>query len=188
MSRRARRDVRPSQVVVDGVAWPVQGAQAAIVDGSRVLLQLRPFPPGWELPGGHVERHEDPVDTAVREALEETGYQVAIRGIVGVYSWSGLRNAADAVFLAEVVGGRRRRSIEALHSTFVTADRIPRTAFPWCRQRVYDALARSEGAPPVHRVQPITLRNVATFSTSWLSAPLDHLRHIGAAGPRGDGG
>ena len=42
-------------MVVDGVAWPVQGAQAAIVDGPRVLLQLRPFPPAWELPGGHVE-------------------------------------------------------------------------------------------------------------------------------------
>jgi 8-oxo-dGTP pyrophosphatase MutT (NUDIX family) len=162
---------------VDGVAWPVQGAQAAIVDGSRVLLQLRPFPPGWELPGGHVELDEDPAETAVREVEEETGYRVNIRGLVGVYSWSGLRNAADAVFLAEIAGGQARWSIEALRTIFVSADRIPRTAFPWSRQRVYDALARSEGAPPVHRVQPVTLRNVATFGTSWLSAPLDHSRN-----------
>jgi 8-oxo-dGTP pyrophosphatase MutT (NUDIX family) len=179
LTRRDRRAARPSQVVVDGVVWPVQGAQAAIVDGSRVLLQLRPFPPGWELPGGHVEREEDPAATAVREAEEETGYRIVIRGLVGVYSWSGLRNAADAVFLAEIAGGKKRWSIEALRTVFVTADRIPRTAFPWCRQRVYDALARSEGAPPVHRVQPITLRNVATFGTSWLSAPLDRLRGSG---------
>ena len=55
MTRRDRRAESPSQVVVDGVVWPVQGAQVAILDGSRVLLQLRPFPPGWELPGGHVE-------------------------------------------------------------------------------------------------------------------------------------
>jgi 8-oxo-dGTP pyrophosphatase MutT (NUDIX family) len=113
----------------------------------------------------------------VREAEEETGYRVNIRGLVGVYSWSGLRNAADAVFLAEIAGGHKRWSIEAMRTVFVSADRIPRTAFPWCRQRVYDALARSEGAPPVHRVQPITLRNVATFSTSWLSAPLDRMRN-----------
>ena len=163
-------------MVVDGVTWPVQGAQAAIVDGSRVLLQLRPFPPGWELPGGHVEPDEEPVETAVRETEEETGYRVNIRGLVGVYSWSGLRNAADAVFLAEIAGGEARWSVEALRSIFVTADNLPRTAFPWCRQRVYDALARSEGAPPVHRIQPITLRNVATFGSSWLSAPLDRLR------------
>ena len=176
MTRRDRRAPRPAQVVVDGAAWTVQGAQAAIVDGSRVLLQLRPFPPGWELPGGHIEADEEPVETAVREAQEETGYTINIRGLVGVYSWSGLRNAADAVFLAEIAGGAPHWTIEALRSIFVSADSIPRTAFPWCRQRVYDALARSEGAPPVHRIQPVTLRNVATFGSSWLSAPLDRLR------------
>ena len=170
------RNARPSQVVVDGVAWPVTGAQAAIVQGPRVLVQLRPLPPGWELPGGHVEPGEDPATTAEREAGEETGYRIAIRGLVGVYSWSGLRNASDAVYLAEIVGGSRRRSIEAVHSIFVTADRIPRTAFPWCRQRVFDALARSEGAPPVHRVQPVTLRTVATFATSFAAGPVDRLR------------
>lgn len=161
---------------MDGVAWPVQGAQVAIVDGSRVLLQLRPFPPGWEMPGGHVEEDEDPAETAVREAEEETGYVVHIRGLVGVYSWSGLRNAADAVYLAEVAGGRRRWSIESWRTVMVTADRIPRTAFPWTRQRVYDALARSEGAPPVHRVQPVTVRQVAAFGTSWMNAPIERLR------------
>ena len=160
------------------MVWPVQGAQVAIVDGSRVLLQLRPFPPGWELPGGHVEWEEDPAQTAVREAEEETGYRVAIRGLVGVYSWSGLRNAADAVFLGEVSGGRPRRSIESLRSLFVTADHMPPTTFPWTRQRVYDALARSEGAPPVHRAQPVTPRTVLAFGTSWLSAPLDRLRRV----------
>jgi 8-oxo-dGTP pyrophosphatase MutT (NUDIX family) len=176
LTRRDRRPKRPSQVVVDGVAWPVQGAQAAIVDGPRVLLQLRPFPPGWELPGGHVERDEDPAETAVRETEEETGYRVNIRGLVGVYSWSGLRNAADAVFLAELAGGERHWSIESLRTVFVTAEAIPLTAFPWCRQRVYDALARSEGAPPVHRIQPVTLRSVAAFSSSWLAAPVDRMR------------
>jgi 8-oxo-dGTP pyrophosphatase MutT (NUDIX family) len=179
LTRRDRRAESPSQVVVDGVVWPVQGAQVAILDGSRVLLQLRPFPPGWELPGGHVEPDEDPAQTAVREAEEETGLRVNIRGLVGVYSWSGLRNAADAVFLAEVAGGHARWSLESLRTIYVTADGIPRTAFPWCRQRVYDALARSEGAPPVHRVQPITPRTVAAFSTSWLSSPFDRLRGRG---------
>jgi len=182
LTRRDRRPARPSQVVVDGVVWPVQGAQVAIVQDSRVLLQLRPFPPGWELPGGHVEPDEDPAETAVREAEEETGYSVTVRGLVGVYSWSGLRNAADAVFLAEIDGGARRWSLESLRAVFAPADGIPRTAFPWCRQRVYDALARSEGAPPVHRVQPVTARTVAAFGTSWLSGPFDRLRRLGKTG------
>ena len=64
----------------------------------------------------------------------------------------------------------------AVCTVFVTADALPLTAFPWCRQRVYDALARSEGAPPVHRIQPVTLRSVAAFSSSWLAAPVDRMR------------
>lgn len=171
-------------MVVDGVTWPVQGAQVAIVDGTRVLLQFRPFPPGWELPGGHVEPDEEPPETAVRETEEETGYRVHIRGLVGVYSWSGLRNAADVVYLAEIAGGSSRWSIEAWRSIFVDAEHLPVTAFPWCRQRVYDALARSEGAPPVHRVQPVTLRQVASFSTAWMGTPVDRLRRVGRRGPR----
>ena len=183
MIGRDRRPDRPSQVVVNGVAWPVQGAQVAIVDGPRVLLQLRPFPPGWELPGGHVEPDEEPAETAVREAEEETGYVVHLRGLVGVYSWSGLRNAADVVYLGEVAGGSPRWSLEAWRSIFVTADHIPRTAVPWCHQRIYDALARSEGAPPVHRIQPVTVRQVVSFGTAWMASPVDRVRRLGRRGP-----
>jgi 8-oxo-dGTP pyrophosphatase MutT (NUDIX family) len=53
-------------VVIDGVEWPVQGAQVAIVQRGRVLLQFRPWPPGWELPGGHVDPGEEPAVTAAR--------------------------------------------------------------------------------------------------------------------------
>ncbi|MFN2568554.1 MAG: NUDIX hydrolase, partial [Candidatus Dormibacteria bacterium] len=97
-------------VTVDGVAWPVRGAQVAIVQDGRVLVQLRPWPPGWELPGGHCEAGEDPRTAATREAEEETGHAVRITGLVGVYSWSGLRSVGDAVYLAEITGGRRRWS------------------------------------------------------------------------------
>ena len=38
----------------------VMGAQVAIVERGRVLLQFRPWPPGWELPGGHCKPGEDP--------------------------------------------------------------------------------------------------------------------------------
>ena len=81
---------------------------------GRVLLQFRPWPPGWELPGGHCEPGEDPAVTAARETEEETGYRVRIAGIVGVYSWRGLRSAGDVVYLGEVIGGAPRRSLEVV--------------------------------------------------------------------------
>lgn len=161
------------QIVVDGVAWPIQGAQVAIVDRGRVLLQFRPWPPGWELPGGHVDPDEEPAEAAAREAEEETGFQVRILGLVGVYSWRGLRSVGDALYLAEIVGGHHRRTLEAWSTRFVNPAQMPRTIFPWCRQRVYDAVARAEGAAPVHRVQDVTAYHVAHFATAWMRAPYD---------------
>ncbi len=150
----------------------------AIVEHGRVLLQLRPFPPGWELPGGHCEAGEDPALTAAREAEEETGYAVRIERVVGVYTWQGLRSAGDVVFLGRITGGRPRRSIEAWASRMSSPDSLPRTTFPWMRDRVHDAIACAAGAPPVHRVQPVTLHHVVLFATAWMAEPVDALRRM----------
>lgn len=164
------------RVTVDGIAWPVQGAQVAVLDGPRVLLQLRPFLPGWELPGGHCEPYEDPAATAARETREETGLVVRIRALVGVYTWAGLRSAGDVVYLGEIDGGRRRRSLEAWASRMVDVEHLPRTLFPWQHQRVADAVECAAGAPPVHRVQPVTVRHVLMFGSAWLLSPLERRR------------
>ncbi|MFZ0129281.1 MAG: NUDIX hydrolase [Candidatus Dormiibacterota bacterium] len=164
-----------SAVIVEGVEWQVEGAQIAIVERGRVLLQFRPWPPGWELPGGHCEAGEDPAVTAARETAEETGYEVRIAGIVGVYSWRGLRSAGDVVYLGVVIGGAPRRSIEAWALRMASPDALPRTVFPWMRDRVRDAVAAAAGGPPVHRVQPVTIRHVLGFATAWLHTPIDRL-------------
>jgi 8-oxo-dGTP pyrophosphatase MutT (NUDIX family) len=164
-----------STVVINGVEWRVEGAQIAIVERGRVLLQFRPWPPGWELPGGHCEPDEDPAVTAARETAEETGYEVRIAGIVGVYSWRGLRSAGDVVFLGQVIGGAPRRSIESWALRMAPPDALPRTVFPWIRERVRDAVDVAGGAGPVHRVQPVTIRHVLGFATAWLHTPFDRL-------------
>ena len=163
------------RVEIEGISWPVSGAQAAVIDGDRVLLQLRPWPPGWEMPGGHCEDGEDPAVTAVREVEEETGLRVSVAGIAGVYTWDGLRSSGDVVYRAHVVGGRPRRSIEGVVARYCSAAEVPRTAFPWIRTRLADALACEHGAAPVHRVQPVTLVHVAAFGTAWLRAPVERL-------------
>lgn len=165
-------------VPIEGVAWTVTGAQVAVVEDDRVLVQLRPWPPGWELPGGHCNPDEDPDVTAAREAEEETGYRVVIRGLVGVYTWAGLRSAGDVLYLGAIAGGRQRRSIEAWAQRTVGVDRLPRTLFPWYAQRIRDAIACAHGAPPVHRVQMVTVHHVLSFATAWMQTPVDALRRM----------
>ena len=165
-----------ARVEIDGIAWPVLGAQVAIVRDGRVLVQFRPFPPGWELPGGHCEDGEDPALTAAREAEEETGYRVRVTRLTGVYTWAGLRRIGDVLYVGEVVGGAPRRSIEAVATRFVAPDALPRTLFPWYRRRILDAFSAAQGAAPVHRVQPVTPYHVLGFATDWLRTPLDALR------------
>lgn len=166
---------RPT-VTVDGVTVPVSGAQLVLVRDGRVLVQLRPWPPGWELPGGHCARGEDPADAAAREAQEETGFEVRVLALAGVYTWAGLRRSSDAVYVGEITGGRWRRSIEAWRVRFVPPDRLPHTTFPWIPQRVADAVAAAGGAAPVRRTQPVSVAHVLFFGMRWLAVLVDGLR------------
>jgi 8-oxo-dGTP diphosphatase len=54
--------------------------------GGIVLIERRNPPPGWALPGGFVDVGETVERAAVREAREETGLDVELTRLLGVYS------------------------------------------------------------------------------------------------------
>lgn len=57
------------------------------VSGPGVVLIKRANPPyGWALPGGFVDYGESCERAAVREMKEETGLDVTLTGLLGVYS------------------------------------------------------------------------------------------------------
>lgn len=68
---------------------------------------------GWTLPGGGVEPGEHPADGAVREVMEETGFEVRLTGLLGVDSavMPALANDDDdlqalrILYRAEILGG-----------------------------------------------------------------------------------
>src|SRR6185369_9977206 len=67
---------------------PKVAAGVLVEREGGLLLLRRGIEPGygrWVFPGGFVDRGEHPEEAAVREAREEAGVQVALRGLVGVY-------------------------------------------------------------------------------------------------------
>lgn len=89
---------------------PVPVADAAVVDEDDRILLIRRADDGlWAMPGGAYDMGEAPVEGAVRETLEETGYVVEPVDLVGVHDsrYCGSRSALQLyhfVFLCRPVG------------------------------------------------------------------------------------
>lgn len=62
--------------------WPVSAKAVVLRDGS--VLLARNDRDEWELPGGRVERGEDPAAAAEREVAEETGLRVQTTSQLGL--------------------------------------------------------------------------------------------------------
>lgn len=87
-------------------------------DGRIILIKRgkEPYRGSWALPGGIVEEGETVEQSAIREAREETGIQVSLRKLVGVFSDPGRDPRGHYVtvaFLADPVEGAPEASSDA---------------------------------------------------------------------------
>jgi 8-oxo-dGTP diphosphatase len=117
-----------------------------------VLIERRNPPHGWALPGGFVDRGETLERAAVREALEETGLQIALVALLGCYSDPGRDprgHTVSAVYVAHARGNPEAADDAALARTFTPAELPEPLAFDH-RQILDDYLhyrATGEAAP-----------------------------------------
>ena len=118
------------------------GAFAVLRDGlGRVLFSHRRDVDLWNLPGGGVEEGETPWDAVVREVLEETGLQVCVHQLSGIYC---RRTAGLAfVFLCNPLGGALRETEEADRNVWFHLDQVPPNTLGRHLERARDALASS---------------------------------------------
>jgi 8-oxo-dGTP pyrophosphatase MutT (NUDIX family) len=100
---------------------PAAVAVVAREDGA-VLLIRRTDNGNWALPGGAIEMDESVADAAIRETCEETGIQVEVTGLLGIYTDPGhvihftsndeVRREFSVVLTARPVGGEPAPSSE----------------------------------------------------------------------------
>lgn len=107
----------------------VPGGVAVVADEyGRVLLQRRTDSGNWALPGGTMEIGETLEQCVVREVREETGLDIEITGLVGIYTDPGhviayadgeARQQFSIAFRGRITGGRLRGSDESTEVRFV---------------------------------------------------------------------
>ena len=72
---------------IEGYRNPIPTVDIIIEMNDKIGLIKRVNPPnGWALPGGFIDYGESVENAAVREAKEETGLDIQIHHLLGVYS------------------------------------------------------------------------------------------------------
>ena len=113
-------------------------------DGEVVLIKRAndPFKGDWAIPGGFVEIGETVEQAAMREAKEETGLDVELTRLVGVYSDPARDprgHTVSVVFTAVPKGGELRADTDAAEVMKTKDDRDLPLAFDH-RKILADAL------------------------------------------------
>lgn len=79
-------------------------AQVFVIKNNKVLMVKQYVDRGdivWNFPGGGIEEGETPEEAAIREAKEETGYNVKLIDLL-------FANRKKYTYVAEIIGGELR--------------------------------------------------------------------------------
>lgn len=120
----------------------------AVIDEGKILLTRREDFEVWCLPGGGVEEGESLAEAGIREAKEETGLDVELTRLVGVYSrlGGGLHDVHAVLYAARPVGGElMTQPNETIEVAYFPFDQLPEELLFGHRKRIQDAIGSSSG-------------------------------------------
>ncbi|HIQ02521.1 MAG TPA: GNAT family N-acetyltransferase [Anaerolineales bacterium] len=138
---------------------PVPGAGVLVeMEGGLVLVKRGedPFVGWWALPAGYIEADESVEQAAVRECKEETGLDVDLLELFGVYSFpeGPVQSGIIIFYRARPVGGELRAGDDAQDVRVFLPEKMPeKLAFRthrevidrWVRRRSPEFRARTPG-------------------------------------------
>lgn len=121
-------------------------------DDLRILVIHKVDNGRWALPGGGHDPGESISQTVVREVREETGYEVEVEVLTGIYTNPNhvmaygdgeVRQQFSIAFRARLVGGELRTSSESDRVAWLTLEEIAKLDMhPSMRMRLEHALDR----------------------------------------------
>ncbi|WP_368681867.1 NUDIX hydrolase [Mycobacterium intracellulare] len=116
----------------------VSVAGIVVRDDDRVLVIRRDDNGHWEAPGGVLELDESFEDGVRREVLEETGLEVAVERLTGVYK-NLTHGIVALVYRCHPADGDTRPTAEAREVRWMTREEVQSAMNPAFAVRVLDA-------------------------------------------------
>jgi ADP-ribose pyrophosphatase YjhB (NUDIX family) len=114
-----------------GYATPKVDVRAAAFVEGRILLVREASDGSWALPGGWADVNDSPAEAAMREVLEESGFEARAIKLAAVYDFRKrnrphhLDSIYKMFFICELTGGKATPSIETTEAAFFAPDELP---------------------------------------------------------------
>jgi ADP-ribose pyrophosphatase YjhB (NUDIX family) len=126
---------------------PGIAVNVAVLHERKILLTKREDFEVWCLPSGGVEEGESLAEAAIRETREETGVDVELTRLVGVYSrLGGMPDVHAILFAGKPVGGEiKTQPGETIEVAYFPLDKLPPEIAFGHTKRIEDALRGRSG-------------------------------------------
>lgn len=110
---------------------------AAVVenDAGEILFIQREDFKLWVIPGGTLDYGETLIEGAKREVFEETGVNVEITGLLGIFTWRNAKHYS-ILFTARPLDNNLTTSFESIDVRYFSRDNLPSPTTPWQMDRL----------------------------------------------------
>ncbi len=136
-----------------GYITPKIDVRAAVFREGKILLVKEVNDGRWSMPGGWADVGDRPSEAIIREVREESGFDVRVLSVVGIYDanrvpneeWMPFYHAYKLLFLCKIEGGEATTSHETPDVGFFGIGEIPPLShYRTTMEHIENAFAQNE--------------------------------------------